>query len=269
MKTGFVQFRPVFGDNAGNLETMTQLISSVDADLLVLPELANTGYAFTSKHELGDIAESFDDSQSLDELQTLAVKKNCSLVVGFAEKAVGSLYNSSALLRPDGSRELYRKLHLFGAENLFFMPGDIPFAVHNIDGARIGMMICFDWFYPESARVLSIKGAQIICHAVNFVLPWGQNAAVFTSIQNRIFMITANRYGAETRGEYSFTFTGESQITNVKGEILAKAKQKEDTAVVTEIDPGDADNKCLNKHNDLFAQRRPEFYGDIGGKATL
>ncbi len=263
MKTGFVQFRPIFGDIEGNVRQMESLIAPLEADLLVLPELANSGYAFTSKEELASLAEPFDNSPSLDRLQALAAEKNCSMVAGFAEKEGGRLYNSSALLRPDGSRELYRKIHLFGAENRFFTPGDIPFEVHETDAARIGMMICFDWFYPESARVLALKGAQVICHAVNFVLPWGQRGAVFASLWNRVFMVTANRYGTENRGEFSFTFTGGSQITAPTSDILASAPVDSDAAVVIEIDPKQADNKKINKYNDLLAGRKTDYYKDI------
>jgi len=263
MKTGFIQFRPVFGDNTGNTQQMLDLIAPHEADLLVLPELANSGYAFTSKDELASIAEPYDNSPTLDALQAVAKEKNCSMVAGFAEKASEGLFNSAALLRPDGSRELYRKLYLYGAENRFFEPGNLPLEVYDTDAARIGMMICFDWFYPECARVLALKGAQVICHSVNFVLPWGQRGAVFTSLWNRVYMVTANRYGEEKRGEFAFTFTGGSQITAANSDVIATAPLDEDAAVVIDIDPALADDKKLNKYNDLFADRRPEFFKDI------
>ncbi len=265
MKTGFVQFRPVFGDVAGNVARLKALVSTVEADLLVLPELAATGYAFTSRDELAAIAEPFEDSTSLDALQALARERSCALVAGFAEKAGGRLFNSAALLRPDGSRELYRKIHLFGAENLFFERGDIPFGVHDVNGVKIGMMICFDWFFPESARVLALAGAQIICHPVNFVLPWGQRAMTIVSVQNRVFTITANRYGVESRGEYSFTFTGASQVTGLKGDVIAQGPKEGDAAGVAEIDPSEALDKHINRFNDVFDNRRPEMYGGITG----
>jgi predicted amidohydrolase len=266
MRVGFVQFRPVFGDAAANLETMKRLVSSVRADLLVLPELATTGYTFTSPEELARIAEPFGSSPSLDALQALAKERDCALVVGFGESAGGRLYNSSALLTPEGDRKLYRKIHLFGAENLFFTPGDIPFAVHDWRGVKLGIMICFDWFFPESMRTLALKGAQIVCHPVNFVLPWGPKAMTVRSLENRVFSITANRYGTETRGDYSFSFIGQSQVVSPMGEVLASAPAEGDSAAVVEIDPAQALNKKLNKFNDLFECRRPEFYGEITEK---
>jgi predicted amidohydrolase len=263
MRIGYVQFRPVFGAVDDNRAAMERLIGTTDADLLVLPELATTGYAFTTGDELAGLAEPFDSSPSLDRLQTLARERSCTLVVGYAERDGDRLYNAAAILAPDGDRHNYRKIHLFGAENRFFTPGDIPFAVHDVGGARLGVMICFDWLYPESARVLALLGAEIICHPVNFVLPWGQKAAVTRSVENRVFIVTANRYGDEVRGEFSFTFTGASQITTPSGEVLIPAPIEGDAVAVTEIDHAVASDKHLNRHNDLLGGRRPEFYGPL------
>jgi len=263
MRVGFIQFNPVFGDHAVNLETMKRLVSSVEADLIVLPELATTGYAFTSKEELSRIAEPFESSPSLDVLQAVAQERDCALVTGFGEIDGDRLFNSSALLTPDGDRKLYRKIHLFGAENLFFSPGDIPFAAHTFRDVKLGMMICFDWFFPESMRTLALKGAQIICHPVNFVLPWGPKAMTVRSLENHVFSITANRYGTEARGVHSFKFIGMSQIVSTTGETLASAPGEGESATVVEIDPAQALNKRLNQFNNLFENRRPEFYGDI------
>jgi len=238
----------------------------VDADLLVLPELATTGYAFTSLEELKSISEPFDTSPSLDSLHDIARERSCGLVVGFAELAEEGIYNSAAFLKPDSVRHLYRKVHLFGSENRFFIPGDIHFEVHDFNGVKTGMMICFDWFFPESARVLALKEAQIICHPVNFVLPWGQQAMVFRSLENRVFIVTANRYGTESRGEYSFSFTGESQITSPLGEVCARAPISEDAVAIIDIDPMEASDKHLNRYNDLFECRRSEFYAEITSK---
>lgn len=263
MKIGFIQFKPEFGDVDTNLKTMIRYISSANADLLVLPELATTGYTFTSKKELAKVSEPFEQSPSLDRLHEIGRKQSCAIVVGFAESAEDGLYNSAALLKPDGTRHLYRKVHLFGAENLFFQPGDIPFAVHEINSVKIGMMVCFDWFFPESARVLALKGVQIICHPVNFILQWGQQAMIIRSLENRVFIVTANRYGTEGTGDHTFTFTGESQITSPRGEVLAQAPKGEDAVVIIDIDPNEARNKHLNKYNDLFVNRRPDFYKQI------
>ena len=86
---------------------------------------------------------------------------------------------------------------------------------------------------------------------------------VIRSLENRVFTITANRYGSEVRGEYSFTFTGESQIVSPEGKILAKAPKDNDYAAVLDIDPENAMQKQINKFNNLFKNRRPDFYSEI------
>jgi len=265
MKIGFVQFEPAFGEVETNLTTIEQLIENAEADLLVLPELATTGYTFTEQEELFLLAEPFESSESLGVLHDLAEKKSCALVVGFAEKSGESIFNSAAFLKPDRSRELYRKIHLFGTEKKFFNHGNMPFEVYDYNGVKIGVIVCFDWFFPESIRVLALKGAQIICQPANLILPWCQKAMVIRSIENRVFTITANRYGHETVREYSFSFTGESQITSPAGDILAQAPEDGDFIAVIDIDPSEALDKNINKYNNIFEDRHPEFYGDITG----
>ena len=265
MRVGYVQFEPVFGDIAGNLEIMKRLISPVESGVLVLPELATTGYTFTSREELVSLAEPFNGSPSLDSLQNLAAKNECGLVVGFAESAGEKVYNSAAFLGPDGSRYLYRKTHLFGAETLWFDPGDLPLGVFNYQDVTFGIMICFDWFFPEVARTLALRGAQVICHPVNFVLPWGQTGTRIRSLENHVYMVTANRYGREQRGEFDFTFTGKSQIVSPVAEVLVSAGDTENIVGIIDIDPSTASDKHLNQYNDLFTSRRPELYHPLTG----
>ena len=138
--------------------------------------------------------------------------------------------------------------------------------VQDYNGVKLGLIVCFDWFFPESIRVLAIQGAQIICQPANLILPWCQRAMEIRSLENRVFTITANRYGSEVRGNYSFTFTGRSQITSPSGEVLIKAPEEGDAVTVIEIDPADALNKQINEHNDLFKNRRTELYGKITGR---
>lgn len=151
-------------------------------------------------------------------------------------------------------------------ENLFFTPGDIPFPVCEYAGVKLGIMICFDWFFPESMRVLALRGAQIVCHPVNFILPWGPSSMIVRCLENRVFAVTANRYGTETHGEYTFTFIGSSRVISPRGEVLASAPAEGDMAAVVEIDPCEALNKKINKYNDIFGNRKPEFYRVITGQ---
>jgi predicted amidohydrolase len=155
---------------------------------------------------------------------------------------------------------LYRKTHLFLDEQDLFLPGNTGFQVFEHAGARIGLMVCFDWYFPESARTLALRGSQIIAHPSNLVLPHCQTAMVTRCLENRVYAITTNRYGTEELGDKELTFTGASQLMTPRGERLLQAPVEGDCVLVAEIDPALADDKQVTPRNDLFANRRPEMY---------
>jgi predicted amidohydrolase len=194
-------------------------------------------------------------------MQRLSRDRNVSIVIGFAEKSGDKIYNSALLTNPDGTSFVYRKTHLFAEEKLFFTPGDTGFQVYPAKhGIRIGIMICFDWQFPESARTLALKGAQIICHPSNLVLPWCQQAMIIRSLENRVYSVTANRIGLERNGDKELYFTGMSQILGTKGEILHRMHMEQEEIAVITIDPFLADNKAVTPYNSVFTDRRPELY---------
>jgi len=263
VRIGFGQFRPRFGDVTTNIEQSVELIRSVRCDLIVLPELCTSGYNFASIDEVRDLAEAAPDGPSCTAWRDVARETGCTVVGGFAEMGGDELYNSCALVRPDGTLHVYRKVHLFDREKKWFRPGD-TFAVHRVGSANVGLMICFDWIFPESARTLAVAGADILCHPANLVLPWCGRAMVTRCVENRVFAITANRWGSEDRHGHSLTFTGGSQIVAPDGTVLARAEQTGDCAMVVEIDPAVGRDKAINEYNDLMADRRPECYGLLG-----
>ena len=260
MKVGFIQFEVLFGEKEHNLKSVSRLIEKQKADLWVLPELFNTGYIFTSKNELDQLAESIPDGETTQFLISLAKKFDTYIVAGIAEKQGRNFYNSAVLVNNNGFQGLYRKIHLFDQEKLCFSPGDLPFQVWDIGMAKIGIMICFDWIFPEAARTLALKGAEIICHPSNLVLPYCQNAMVTRCLENHVFAITANRIGTEHRGGRKLTFTGGSQVTGTKGEILYRASTDRQEVAVVEIDPQLAQDKFATSNNHIFEDRRPEMY---------
>ena len=263
MKIGYVQFNPAFGLVDRNLDRAEALIESAQADLLVLPELFNTGYLITSQAEIGSLAEEVPGGKTARRLAAVAKRKNVHLVAGIAERNGEKLYNSAILVSPNGFVASYRKVHLFFEEKLWFEPGDGEFPVFDIGPCRVGIMVCFDWFFPESMRTLSLKGAQVVCHPANLVLPYCQTAMVTRCLENRVFAVTANRTGTEERGGKSLHYTGKSQITDTAGNILSRAGEDEECAGVFDIDPAKALDKQLNVHNNLFEDRRPAFYRDV------
>ncbi len=260
MKVGFYQFRPLFGKAEQNCQKIINALDNVNADLIVLPELALSGYYFKDKDESLKYAEDPAHSTKLDSLIKLAKKNNYHLVVGFAEKNNEKCFNSAALIGPDGIEHIYRKVHLFNEEKFFFDAGDTPFIVNNVNGVKIGIMICFDWAFPEVMRTLAIQGAQLICQPSNLVLTYCQQTMLARCIENKVFAITANRYGKDKRPQGSLKFTGKSQIVAPGGVLLHRAASQRDALFITDINPEDADNKMITEHNHLFEDRRPEFY---------
>jgi len=124
----------------------------------------------------------------------------------------------------------------------------------------VGLAICFDWFFPESFRTLALKGAVIVAHCSNLVLPYCQRADFAAAVQNRIFIATANRVGSEQREDETLTFTGESVLVAPRGEYLLYGPEDGETVLVAEIDPEEARDKSVNRYNDVLAMRRTDMY---------
>jgi len=262
-RVGFYQFYPQFGQVEKNLEKVLNALQNISADIIVLPELAFTGYLFRDRLETLDLAEEPEDSPTLTTLIELCRLRDLYLVTGFAEKDGGKVYNSTLLIGPGGLLHTYRKLHLFNTEKDCFDPGDLPLTVNLVRGVKIGMMVCFDWVFPEVARTLSLLGAEILCHPSNLVLPYCQQAMITRCLENRVFAVTANRFGNEKRPHGELTFTGQSQLTAPDGTILYRASPDKEVLFTTEIDIEGARDKKLTENNHLFLDRRPEFYGKL------
>ena len=260
MKVAVVQTRPRFGDREDNLKRALDLMGGLEADLFVLPELFATGYFFTSREELERFAEPVS-GDIVEALKAFSRQKECIIHAGFAESEGDRVYNSSALVISGELAATYRKLHLFKKEKEIFDRASGPPVVVDAPGARLGLMICWDWIFPEMARTLALRGAQLLCHPSNLVLHWCQRAMVVRSVENGVFTLLANRVGEDVRGEESLTFTGGSEIVSPKGEILAQASSANEEVITAEIDPQLADDKMFTTENHLFGDRRPEYYG--------
>ena len=238
MRVATVQTNPAFGDVRANTREAIELMLSAPADLYVLPELCNTGY---------------------NAIVEFSKRNSCYVVYGFAEKA-NHIYNSSALLGPDSLIGLYRKVHLFDRENLFFRSGDVGFPVYDLPFGRIGMMICFDWIYPEAARTLALKGTQLIAHPADLVLAYCPDAMITRCLENSVFAATADRVGRENRGGHDLRFIGTSEIVSPRGEILGRLGTNDVGICVRDVDLEEAEDKKVNSHNDLLVQRRRDQY---------
>jgi predicted amidohydrolase len=260
MIIGYFQFSPEFGNIIRNLEKVQDNLSRIDADIIVLPELAFTGYYFEDRNELSTLAEDVSNSPTVNALIKFCKNNNLHIATGFAECEGNKIFNSALLIGPSGLIATYRKLHLFNTEKEYFDPGNIPLKPININGTSIGLMICYDWVFPEVTRSLAIQGVDIICHPSNLVLSYCQKTMMSRCIENGVYAITANRTGTEIRPRGELTFTGQSQIVNTKGEVLVCSKEDNDDLVLQEIDPLAAKQKMLTENNHLLNDRRPEYY---------
>ena len=262
MKVAYVQMRPVFLEPEVNYSKAGELIrvaADKGAKLIVLPELFDTGYNFRSREEVNSVAGEIPDGPTTQFLMELSRELGVFIVAGTAERDErGRLYNSAVVTGPIGSGYIgkYRKVHLFYREKLCFEPGDLGFRVFNIGIAKIGVMICFDWFFPESARTLALKGADIIAHPSNLVMPYAPRAMPIRALENRVYTVTANRVGEE----FGLRFIGRSTIASPKAEVLAMGSEDGEEVGVVEVDLSLARDKRINEMNDILKDRRPEHY---------
>ncbi len=261
MRVGYLQFQPILGNVEENIDRISKIIKETDSfDLLVIPELANSGYLFTEKKELEKVSEEIPSGFFVDKLIELAKDKNGYIVSGICEKKGSLFFNSSVLLGPEGYVAKYRKIHLFDREKLFFEQGDGPFNLYDVRGMRVGLLICWDWIFPEATRSLAIQGMDVLAHSVNLVLSFCQDAMITRSIENRIYTITANRIGLETNKEFKLNFQGRSQVTSPDAKRLAQASTNKEESNVIKIDLEKSRNKWLSDRNHIFKDRRPDKY---------
>ncbi len=260
MEVGFVQTSPEFGQVERNVTAALEQLHEAPGDLLVLPELFSTGYLFTSAEELRRLAEPAD-GPSLARILVHCRRHGRHVVGGFAELASEGVYNSAFVAGPEGLVGVYRKAHLFNEEKRWFLPGDRGFPVWDLGPCRLGVLICFDWAFPEAARTLALAGAQIIAHPSNLVLPHAQSAMVTRCLENRVFVVTANRVGCDLRGpERELHFTGRSQVACPDGSRPVMADGQSSCHGVAPVDPRLADNKWVTPGNHVLHDRRKAFY---------
>lgn len=264
IRGAFVQTRPIFGRVDENIESAIRLASKVNADIYVFPELCNTGYAFKSRKECLSLAESLEHGSSVEKFLEFTEKRKCTIVAGLAEKNGARAYNSSVIIERGKILGTYRKMHLFYREKLWFSKSYSGFKSFRLDSldCRIGVLICFDWLFPEASRKLSLEGAEVLCHPSDLVLPGkGQAGMMVRAFENRVFAITANRVGSENRGPKDrFRFTGNSQIISPEMKKLATAGSDEAVAKFAKLDLELARKKLATSMNDIVRDMRTDFY---------
>jgi predicted amidohydrolase len=254
-----VQTKPVFLDVKANIREAIGFLAETRCDVAVLPELFTSGYTFARADEVRAVAIAPDDPV-LGPLYDLSRGRRMGICGGYAERFHDAFFNSSFFIGDGKLVANYRKTHLFSHEKEFFSPGDTGFFVFSYKETQFGMMVCFDWFFPEAARTLALLGTDVILHPANLVLPYCQRAMFTRAVENRVFTVTANRVGTEENGERSNTFTGGSVAVSPAGSYLLEMDKRLPQFKTIEIDPAAARDKKVTALNDLFADRRPQFY---------
>ena len=253
--------------NLAEIERRLEEAAANGAELIVFPECAVTGYCFNGLEEaLPDTDEV--PGQTTSRLIDICAEADVHAVVGMLERDGNAIYNTCTMLGPGGLVGKYRKIHLphLGVDN-FVAPGDARWQVHPVSEATVGMHICYDSAFPESARTMALDGAEILALPTNF--PPGaeclcEHVLPARAMENCVYLVAANRVGTE-RG---FTFLGESKICGPDGEILAQAPADEAAIIYADIDLDRARDKrrvrVPGKHEiNRFADRRPEMYGRL------
>ncbi|MBI9039407.1 MAG: hypothetical protein JEY97_14840 [Bacteroidales bacterium] len=256
IKVAYIQFAPVLNDLNSTIKNLEPLLENVsNAKLVVLPELSNSGYNFKNKKQAFHTAESIESGTFTNFLIEKCKQYNFHIVSGINEIEDGKLFNSAILVNSGGCIGKYRKIHLFMNEKKYFHHGnELP--VFDLGFCKIGILICFDHFFPEAWRILALKGAQIICHPSNLVTNLAFKTLPAHALMNKFNIITANRIGREG----DLTFTGKSSIFNPFGEVICQASIDNEEATLFEIEPNTADNKMITPRNDIFKDRKPEIY---------
>lgn len=266
-----VQMDCTLGDKAANLSAVGRRLTAAaqrGAQLVVFPECILTGYGFDSREEVRAIAESVP-GPSTEQMAQDCKRLGVWAVYGLFEAAPdGRLFNTVALVGPSGFIASYRKVHLpcLGADR-FTDPGDRPFAVHDLGGLRLGMNICFDGGFPESARILTLLGADLVVLPTN----WATNARKMAELvssarswENHIYYLAVNRVGDES----GFHYIGMSSAADYLGNVLHFAAPDVVETFTFEVDPAAAAQKrvvhCHGVYEiDRVNWRRPDLYGPL------
>lgn len=270
-KVAGVQMDITFADadaNFARVEKLCETAASQGAQLVVFPECTLTGYCFESLEEAKKVAQPIDRTNVRRAVE-IAKGNNTHIVLGMLESGEdGAIYNSAVLVSGEGVVGVYRKTHLpmLGVDR-FTTPGDRADQIFDVGGLRIGMNICYDCSFPESARVLALAGADIVVLPTNWPPGSGRVSDLIPNtraLENNVYFMSVNRIGTE-RG---FDFIGKSKICDPLGGDVQFADHAQEAIVCAEIDTDWARKKHLvavpGKHEvHRFRDRRPDIYGSV------
>ena len=254
--------------NRATARAAVERAAAAGAEVVVLPELTNSGCIFGDAAEAAALAETLD-GPTVDDWTALARRHRLIVVGGLCElDEDGLIRNSAVLVDPSGLRAVHRKAHLFGGEQEFFVPGaELPPVVDTAVG-RIGLLVCYDQEFPEFVRTLALREADLLCVPVNWPLfprPDGERPSEVIRVQanaaiNRMFVAACDRAGTE-RG---VPWTGGSVIVDLDGfPVAGPATETQNDLLIADCALAAARDKRLGEHNDVLGDRRPDLYRSI------
>jgi predicted amidohydrolase len=261
------QLAPTLGDPAANRDKVAAVVGQAverGAELVVLPELVSSGYAFADRAEAWESADEVA-GPTLSAWRQLAADHGIVLVGGFCERSGKTLFNSAAVVDPSGVRVVYRKAHLWDRERLIFSAGDAAPPVIETSAGRLSTMICYDLEFPEWVRIPALAGAQLLVAPVNWPaapIPDGERPGEVVRVQanasmNRLPIVACDRV-ADERG---VAWVGGTVVTDADGWVVAGGWSSDaEMILVAEIDPADADDKKIGGLSDIHADRRADLY---------
>ncbi|MBV8915972.1 MAG: nitrilase family protein [Acetobacteraceae bacterium] len=266
-----IQMEPVIGAKDANIAKSLALVGAAadrGAQLAVLPELCDSGYVFETKEEAFALAEEVTRGKAVRAWQDIAAERSLFVVAGVNERDGDTIYNTAVVIGPAGLAGIFRKVHLWDRENLFFSPGNLGFPVFDTPFGRLATFICYDGWFSESYRCCRLQEADIICIPTNWVPMPGQpdNTLAMANIlvmagahANSVIVAAADRVGTE-RGQ---PFLGQSLIVNHMGwPVAGPASRDAEEILLATLDlAGARAGRQLNEHNDLLQNRRPGMYG--------
>ena len=273
-------------ENTDKAAHMVLSAADAGAQVVLLPELFETPYFCQERnYDYYNLATAPDENPAVCEFKKICKDKGIVVPVSFFEKDGNTFYNSVALIDNHGEMMgLYRKIHIpddhFYQEKFYFTPGNLGHKVWNTEFGNIGVGICWDQWFPETARIMTLMGADVLLYPTAIgsepildvdSMPHWRRVMTGHAASNIIPVAAANRIGREdvTPSEAnsgqtsSLTFYGSSFITNETGEIVTSAGRDDETIIQSVIDIDKV--RGLRQSWGLFRDRRPEVYSDLAG----
>ncbi len=262
--------------NIAKAEALVREAAAGGAQIILLPELFE-GYYFCKDMDAKYFswAQEREGHTMIAHFSKVAAELNVVLPVSYFEKSGDAYFNSLVVIDADGTvLENYRKTHIPDGpgyeEKFYFKPGDTGFKVWQTAYGRIGVGICWDQWFPETARTLTLMGAQLIFYptaigsepeiGVDSKEHW-QRVQMGHAVANTIPVIAANRYGVEVGESCSLTFYGSSFITDYSGAKIAEAAREGDAVIYGTFDLDALEE--MRHYWGLLRDRRPEMYGKV------